>query len=126
MYFWRIVPLAFMAATIACGGCSGSTGPTGGGQMSNPLPPGTVGVNIRDFSFTPASLTVKVGTTVRWTNQGPSGHTTTSATGVWESATLSAPGDPGRYFSLSLQPASAFGLPWFYRDGNRHSVELVP
>jgi plastocyanin len=96
MYFWRIVPLAFVA-TIACGGYSGNTGPTGGGQMSNPLPPGTVGVNIQDFSFTPASLTVKVGTTVRWTNQGPSGHTTTSDTGVWGSATLGAPSGGGGY-----------------------------
>jgi plastocyanin len=73
--------------------------------MSNPLPPGTVGVNIRDFSFTPASLTVKVGTTVRWTNQGPSGHTTTSDTGVWQSTTLSAPGGGGGYGS----PGSAGG-----------------
>jgi LPXTG-motif cell wall-anchored protein len=34
-------------------------------------------VTIRDFDFAPASVTVNVGDTVTWTNQGPTGHTAT-------------------------------------------------
>jgi plastocyanin len=58
--------------------------------MSNPPPSGTIAVTIQDFSFSPASLTIKAGTTVRWTNNGPSAHTTTSDGGTWASAALSA------------------------------------
>src|SRR5205823_5698253 len=35
-------------------------------------------ITIADFSFTPSEVTVPVGTTVCWTNNGPSTHTATS------------------------------------------------
>ena len=35
-------------------------------------------VSIKDFAFAPASLTVKVGDTVTWTNDDDSAHTATS------------------------------------------------
>ncbi|HVH69231.1 MAG TPA: plastocyanin/azurin family copper-binding protein [Gemmatimonadales bacterium] len=54
-------------------------------------------VTIQDFSFSPAVLSVKVGTTVTWANNGPSAHTTTSDGGAWDSATLSAPSGGGAY-----------------------------
>lgn len=38
-------------------------------------------VSIEDFAFAPATLTVKVGETVTWTNTGGSPHTVTSAGG---------------------------------------------
>ena len=97
MYLSRAVPLALIATTLACGGYSAPTGPTGGTPMSNPPPSGSVGVSIQDFSFSPASVTIKAGTTVRWTNNGPSAHTTTSDAGVWSSATLGAPTSGGGY-----------------------------
>jgi plastocyanin len=97
MYFLRVVPLALVTATLACGGYSTPTSPTGGGQMSSPPPAGSVAVNIQDFRFSPATVTIKAGTTVRWTNNGPSGHTTTSDSGVWESAVLNAPQGGGVY-----------------------------
>jgi plastocyanin len=56
-----------------------------------------VDVRIQDFVFSPATLTVKVGTTVRWTNYGPSPHTVTTDLALWGSGTLNAPmsGGPG-------------------------------
>ncbi|HUZ78377.1 MAG TPA: cupredoxin domain-containing protein [Chloroflexota bacterium] len=48
-----------------------------------PAPPNTV--RITDFAFTPPSLTVKVGTSVIWTNLGPSNHTVTSNDGLFDS-----------------------------------------
>src|ERR1700731_198629 len=44
-------------------------------------------VSIVDFMFSPATITVPVGTTVTWTNMSASDsdHTTTSDTGLWDS-----------------------------------------
>jgi len=72
----------------ACGGSS----PTGGGAT-----PPVENVTMNDnagaapYAFSPATVTVKVGTTVRWTNNGSTAHTATSdATPqpVWESGTV--------------------------------------
>ena len=60
-------------------------------------PSNSVGVTIQDFSFSPAAVTVKVGTTVRWTKNGPSAHTATSNTGTWDSGQLSGPTSGGLY-----------------------------
>ena len=53
--------------------------------------------NNQDFAFSPASLPIKVGTTVKWMNNGPSARTTTSDAGAWNSGTLSAPSSGGSY-----------------------------
>jgi len=45
-------------------------------------------VEIVDFSFSPSSLTVNAGDTVRWTNHDNAPHTTTSDTDIWDSGTL--------------------------------------
>jgi plastocyanin len=46
-------------------------------------------VGIKDFRFTPPTLTVPVGTTVTWTNHDEEPHTITSATGAFSSTGLS-------------------------------------
>ena len=85
--------LALLLATVAC---TNSSGPGGGGSAC--APSATVAcVTIRDFAFSPASLPIKVGTTVTWMNNGPSAHTTTSDAGAWNSGTLSAPSGGGSY-----------------------------
>jgi plastocyanin len=65
----------------------------------HPAPPGSASVTITDFAFAPKTLTIKAGTTVVWTNHGPSAHTTVSdASGLWNSGTLSPPiGSGGSY-----------------------------
>ncbi|TMF00472.1 MAG: hypothetical protein E6I52_13435 [Chloroflexi bacterium] len=45
-------------------------------------------VNIVDFSFDPASLSVATGTTVRWTNRGRLPHNVTDSGGEWHSDLL--------------------------------------
>jgi len=80
----HFVALGGLAALFACGGSSNPTGP-GGSKGS------VTDIVIQDFSYTPATITIKAGTTVRWTNHGPSGHTTTSDGDVWNSGTLSPP-----------------------------------
>lgn len=79
---WLVAALG-VAAAAACGGGMSST-------------PGGPRVTIQDFSFSPSTLTVKAGTTVTWSNSGPSAHTTTSDTMTWNSPTLvtATGGDP--------------------------------
>src|SRR5207245_8031341 len=48
-------------------------------------------VTIQVFSLSPATLSVKVGSTIQWTNKGPSPHTATSDIGIWDSGQLSPP-----------------------------------
>lgn len=91
-------------------GMPGATGPgnTAGSasgaspmpSMSMPMTPSSTGVPaapvtgnavaIKNFAFSPATLKVKVGTTVTWTNQDTDAHTVTSAGsgGPLHSATL--------------------------------------
>ncbi|HZO79110.1 MAG TPA: cupredoxin family copper-binding protein [Solirubrobacteraceae bacterium] len=45
-------------------------------------------VTIADFSFTPASVTVHVGDTVQWFNNGPSAHTATADNGSFNTGVL--------------------------------------
>ena len=46
-------------------------------------------VDITEFTFAPAALTVPVGTKVTWTNHDEEPHTITSATGAFSSTGLS-------------------------------------
>ena len=43
---------------------------------------------ISDFKFTPGSLTIHVGDTVTWTNNGPTDHTATANDGSFNTGTL--------------------------------------
>jgi plastocyanin len=52
-------------------------------------------VRIEDFSFGPASVTVGVGESVTWRNDGPSEHTATATDGSFDTGLLS-PGESGR------------------------------
>lgn len=84
---------ALLLVTVAC---TNSSGPGGGGSACTPS--ATLAcVTIQDFTFSPASVSIKVGTTVKWTNNGPSAHTSTSDAGVWNSGGLSAPTSGGAY-----------------------------
>ena len=83
------LPMLLLAAIA----CKNSTSPAASCTSSATL----ACVTIQDFTFSPAVLDIKVGTTVVWTNNGPSAHTTTSDGGVWTSGTLNPPMGGGPY-----------------------------
>lgn len=64
-------------------------------------------VSISNFAFVPATVTVRVGTTVTWTNKDSDAHTVTDKTGTLNSPTLNTGATyrhtftkPGRYSYL--------------------------
>ena len=61
-------------------------------------------ISIQDFSFNPSSLTVSVGTTVNWTNNGNVAHTVTSDTNIFDSGQIS----PGAGFSYTFNESGTF------------------
>lgn len=67
-------------ASSASGAASmpGMTMPSAGRSAGNSTPVSGDAVAIKGFAFAPAALSVKVGTTVTWTNQDTEPHTVTS------------------------------------------------
>jgi plastocyanin len=69
-------------------------------------------INIDNFSFSPATITVPVGTTVRWTNHDDIPHTVVSEDKIFKSKALDSDGDftytftkPGTYsYFCSIHP----------------------
>ncbi len=64
----------------------------------------TVDISIESFSFMPQSLIIDTGTVMRWTNNDPVPHTSTSDLGVWDSGTIS----PGGVYQRTFSTAGVF------------------
>ena len=108
---------ALISASVALvGGCfsertHGTTGPLTG-ECRIPIGSPIIGstgaiVAIRNFSFQPATIRVKPGTTVTWINCEPEGtdaHTSTSDQQLWNSPFL----DPGETYSHTFGAAGTF------------------
>jgi plastocyanin len=76
--------------------------PPAGGDASTPV--ATASVAITNFAFVPATITVRAGTTVTWTNSDGEPHTVTARDKGFASPTLRTAGSykftfsaPGRY-----------------------------
>ncbi len=54
-------------------------------------------IEIKDFAFSPATITVKVGTKVTWTNQDSVAHTATSVDGTTFDTGLLNQGESGSF-----------------------------
>jgi plastocyanin len=61
-------------------------------------------IKINDGSFEPPDMSVKVGTTVKWTNDGKKPHTVTSDKGDWGSGELAE----GQTFTATFTKAGTF------------------
>ena len=61
-------------------------------------------VSIVNFSFNPGDLIVPVGTTVEWTNNGGTSHTSSSDDDVWDSGVLG----PGGSFEAVFEAPGVF------------------
>ncbi|HLX59231.1 MAG TPA: plastocyanin/azurin family copper-binding protein [Ktedonobacteraceae bacterium] len=122
---WFVL-LAFAALVLlaACGGggtTSTGTTPTAGGTTPTTAPSGstpttapsgnTMAVSIissNTFAFSPAAITIKVGTTVTWTNMTSAPHTVTSDDGKSFDSGISNPisASGGTYSHTFMQPGT--------------------
>jgi plastocyanin len=109
------LPLAIAVLALAAlvfVGCSSSasttttltTAPSGGSIGTNPAAGGGATVDISGFAFSPASVTVKVGDSVTWTNKDSAPHTVTAADGSFDSGSLAQ----GASFSFTFQKAGTY------------------
>jgi len=64
----------------------------------------TVEVEIQNFAFTPSSVTINRGDTMRWKQRDLTRHTTTSDNGVWDSGLLSQ----GSEYSFTFTVAGTY------------------
>ncbi len=67
-------------------------------------PVSTASVEIKDFAFNPATLTISKGTTVTWTHNDTAPHTVTENNNVFNSPTLTK----GQTFSYTFNEAGTF------------------
>lgn len=74
------------------------------GQPSAPAAANAV--TIKNFAFSPATVTVKAGTTVTWTNTDPDAHTVTSKQGSGGPLQSAALGTNDTYSYTFTQPGS--------------------
>ena len=71
-------------------------------------------VEVRDNSFSPATRRVTVGSTVRWTNEGASPHTSTALDNdEWDSGNLNS----GQSFEHTFEAAGSFDYECIYHSG---------
>ncbi len=104
---------ALALAVAACGG-AGTPSPAPGAPSPAPASVSPVGgdaVTIAGFAFKPGTLTVKVGTTVTWTNKDSATHTVVWQDGSQGSGSLKAGGAPyARTFDTPGTFAYACGI----------------
>ena len=96
--------ILLLVSVIALSGCGAST-PTNGGTSTFPVSKlGTkVTVSMKNSVFTPATATVKAGTTVVWTNDDSLQHTV-FASGAFDDILL----QPGETFSFTFKNVGTF------------------
>ncbi|MFO7166578.1 MAG: cupredoxin family copper-binding protein [Chloroflexota bacterium] len=81
----------------------------------------TVNVNIRDFAFDPAELTINVGDTVVWTNNDTAPHTATASDGSFDSGRL----DNGQQFSFTFNSPGTFQYVCTFHDTMQATIVVM-
>ena len=116
-----LLALTTMIMLAACGGSTSggstptpTTAPSGNTPTATATPSGpTMAVTIDtpggSFGFVPATITIKVGTTVTWTNNTSAPHTVTSDDGKTFDSGVNTPiGANGGTFSFTFTKAGTF------------------
>ncbi len=128
----RIIPFgAVLAVGIIVAACSGASAtpsaaltaaPSAEPSASSGGSGGEEAVTIKGFTFAPAALSVKVGTTVTWTNQDGATHTVTFDVGDDTSGDL---GNGGTY-SETFATAGTFPYHCAIHPSMKATVTVTP
>ena len=122
----RIMIGLALASSLALAACS-SSGSSSSAQTaapgSTPTPAaGSEQVTIAGFAFAPASITVKVGTTVTWTNEDAAPHTVTAVDGSFKSGSLAK----GATFSQTFAKAGTYQYGCDFHSAMKGTVTVAP
>ncbi|WHZ11680.1 MAG: hypothetical protein OJF60_002119 [Burkholderiaceae bacterium] len=86
----RLMHETLAAALLASGALAARAGPSYGGaakpEAVAATDPQTKAVDIKNFAFVPATLTVAVGTRVVWTNRDDEAHLVASSDGAFKAS----------------------------------------
>lgn len=117
----RFIPgvILFTIIFISSVGCSKNNPLYGGNTTGNNVgQPSANEVFIQGMAFNPASITVKAGTTIKWTNQDAVTHTVTANDNSFDSGNLAAYGT----FSHTFSSAGTFSYHCRIHPGMTASV----
>ena len=114
---YPVIAFALLALVLLVVGCGSSTTTTTSGAVTTAPETATtasggasttvaggataLAVQMMNFSFQPASLTVKVGDTVTWTNNDSTAHTVTADDNSFDSGNI----DPGATYKHTFDKA---------------------
>jgi plastocyanin len=108
----NLSPAQTQSAYIPPAGAAMTIPTVDAGVYPYPVPPtqppasqaGEASINISGSKFDPATITVKVGTTITWTNQDTTAHTVTADDGSWTSDRL----NQGATYSHTFDQAGTY------------------
>lgn len=118
----RVVVLVVAALLVAACGSAPAPAGTSVPQTQAAGASSEVLVSVSNFAFEPQSVTVKVGTTVRWTNQDSARHTITSDAGDWGSGSLSQ----GETYSRTFTQAGTYTYHCAFHPSMTGTVIVTP
>lgn len=121
-----IAALGLSVALVAAGCGSGGTAQPPAGSNQAPAgssqPAAGNAVSIVNFAFNPASLTVKVGDTVSWTNSSSTPHTVTADGGAFDSGTVAG----GAAFQHTFSAAGTFTYHCSIHSSMKATIIVAP
>lgn len=88
---------------------------------ATPTPPAERSVEIRNFAFSPATISVPAGTTIRWTNFDGAAHSATGDGGAFDTGLL----DQGQSGTATFGTAGSFGYFCKAHPGMRGTVTVT-
>ncbi len=85
----KILPAALLMLTILLTACASPAATSSGrGTPGIPVTGNEAKVSISGFAFNPATITIKVGQTVTWTNQDTAAHNIVADDNSWSSPSI--------------------------------------
>jgi plastocyanin len=117
-----------MSGTVRVSGADGAPPPSPAPAAVTPTPrpvtepaPGSGVVAVVDFDYTPRRLSVGVGSTLRWVNQGIAPHTVTTPDGTLDSGYIA----PGGSWSQTFRSAGTFAYLCTLHPQMTGTIEVV-
>jgi plastocyanin len=84
--------LYIIAGLVLSSGCSSGNNPYGASSSTSPVQNAANTIVIKNYAFSPSTMTVPKGTVVTWTNSDGVGHSSTSDNGNWDTGIIQTGG----------------------------------